>query len=80
VGRIIGDIYKAILGPALDIELYLLLIEQQIWKISAEIVSRVLSSDKILVLVSFQFLRTTKSRWRKELYLSPLEYIYKCLR
>ncbi|PVH69368.1 hypothetical protein DL98DRAFT_439194, partial [Cadophora sp. DSE1049] len=41
--RIIGGAYKATSGPALDIELYLLPIEQQIWKTSSETVSRILS-------------------------------------
>ena len=45
-GRIIGGIYKATSGPALDIELYLLPVEHQIWKTSAGAVSRILSSDK----------------------------------
>jgi ribonuclease HI len=79
-GRIIGGAYKATSGPALDVELHLLPVEQQIWKTSAETVSRILSSDKMPALAGFQLPRTTKSRWRKEPYLSPLEHIYKRLR
>ncbi|CZR70250.1 uncharacterized protein PAC_20151 [Phialocephala subalpina] len=39
--RIIGGAYKATSGPALDIELHLLPIEQQIWKTSSETVNRI---------------------------------------
>ncbi|KAG9245883.1 hypothetical protein BJ878DRAFT_499392, partial [Calycina marina] len=73
-GRIIGGAYKATSGPALDVELYLLPIEQQIWKTSAETVGRILSSDRMPTLAGFQLLRTTRSRWRKEPYLSPLKH------
>jgi hypothetical protein len=73
-GRIIGGAYKATSAPALDIELHLLPIEQQIWKTSVGTISRILSSDRMPALASFQLLRTTRSRWRKEPYLSPLEH------
>jgi len=79
-GRIIGGAYKATSCPALDVELHLLPIEQQIWKTSAETVSRILSSDRMPTLAGFQLLRTTRSRWRKEPYLSPLEHTYRRLR
>ncbi len=79
-GRIIGGAYKATSGPALDVELHLLPVEHQIWKTSAGAVSRILSSDKMPSLAGFQLLRTTRSRWRKEPYLSPLEQIYRRLR
>jgi ribonuclease HI/exonuclease III len=79
-GRIIGGAYKATSGPALDVELHLLPIEHQIWKTSAETVSRILSSDRMPTLAGFQLFRTTRSRWRKEPYLSPLEHTYRRLR
>ncbi|PVH74425.1 hypothetical protein DL98DRAFT_604349 [Cadophora sp. DSE1049] len=61
-GRIIGGAYRATLGPALDVELHLLPIKHQMWKTSAETVSRILSSDKMPTLAGFQLLRTTRSR------------------
>ncbi|XMA13648.1 hypothetical protein WAI453_006439 [Rhynchosporium graminicola] len=79
-GRIIGGAYKATSGPALDVELHLLPIEQQIWKTSAETVSRILASDRTPTMAGFPLLRTTRSRWRKEPYLSPLEHTYRRLR
>ncbi|PVH67968.1 hypothetical protein DL98DRAFT_599934 [Cadophora sp. DSE1049] len=73
-GRIIGGAYKATSGPALDVELHLLPIEHQIWKTSAETASRILSLGRMPTLAGFQLLRTTRSRWRKEPYLSPLKH------
>jgi ribonuclease HI len=55
-------------------------VEHQIWKTSAETVSRIISSDRMPALAGFQLLRTTRSRWRKEPYLSPLEHTYRRLR
>ncbi|PQE23329.1 reverse transcriptase protein [Rutstroemia sp. NJR-2017a BBW] len=74
--RIIGGAYKAISGAALDIELHLLPIEQQIWKTNAETVSRILSTDKMPTLAGFRTLRNTRNRGRQTLYVSPLEHIY----
>jgi ribonuclease HI len=78
--RIIGGAYKATSGPALDVELHLLPVKHQIWKTSVGTVSRILSSDRVPALAGFQLLRTTRSRWRKEPYLSPLEHTYRRLR
>jgi hypothetical protein len=47
VGKNIKGAYKATLSPVLNIELYLLLIKQQIWKMSTKIVSRILSLNKM---------------------------------
>ncbi|PQE08856.1 reverse transcriptase protein [Rutstroemia sp. NJR-2017a BBW] len=77
--RIIGGAYKATSGAALDIELHLLPIEQQIWKINAETVSRILSTEKIPTLAEFRTLRNTRNRGRQTLYVSPLEHIYRRL-
>ncbi|KAF7949960.1 hypothetical protein EAE96_007266 [Botrytis aclada] len=78
--RIIGGAYKATSGPALNIQLHLLPIEQLIWKTNAETVSRILSTDKMPVLAGFRFPRTGRSRRRQTAYLSPLEHTYKRLR
>ncbi|PQE05356.1 zinc knuckle protein [Rutstroemia sp. NJR-2017a BBW] len=77
--RIIGGAYKATSGAALDIELHLLPIEQQIWKTNAETVSRILSTEKIPTLAEFRILRNTRNRGRQTLYVSPLEHIYRRL-
>lgn len=77
--RIIGGAYKATSGAALDIELHLLPIEQQIWKTSAETVSRILSTDKMPTLAGFRILRNTRNRGRRTQYISPLEHIYRRL-
>ena len=77
--RIIGGAYKATSGPALDIELYLLPIEQQIWKTSSETVSRILSTEKMPALAGFRLLRTTRSRGRQTPYVSPLAHTYRRL-
>jgi YD repeat-containing protein len=77
--RIIGGAYKATSGPALDIELHLLPIEQQIWKTSAETVSRILSTDKMPTLAGFRLFRSTRSRGRQTPHMSPLEHIYRRL-
>jgi hypothetical protein len=77
--RIIGGAYKATSGPALDVELHLLPIEQQIWKTSSETVSRILSTDRMPALAGFRFLRTTRSRGRQTPYVSPLEHTYRRL-
>jgi hypothetical protein len=42
--------YKATSGPALDAELHLLPVQHQIWKTSAETVSRIIISDKMSAL------------------------------
>jgi hypothetical protein len=74
--RIIGGAYKATLGPATDIELHLLPIEQQIWKLSLETVGRILSTDEMPMLAEFRLFRNTRSRGRRKPYLSPLRHIY----
>jgi len=77
--RIIGGAYKATSSPALDIELHLLPVEQQIWKTSAETVSRIISTDKMPALVGCRLLRTSRNRGGQRLYLSPLEHTYRRL-
>ncbi|PQE10727.1 reverse transcriptase protein [Rutstroemia sp. NJR-2017a WRK4] len=77
--RIIGGAHKATSGPALDIELHLLPIEQQIWKTSAETVGRILSTNKMPTLTGFRYFRNTRSRRRQIPYLSPLEHTYRRL-
>ncbi len=77
--RIIAGAYRATSGPALDVELYLLPMAQQIWKCNAESVSRLLSTHDIPGLVSFRSLRRNKNRWRSEPYLSPLAFTYRRL-
>jgi len=77
--RILGGAYKTTSGAALDIELHLLPIEQQIWKTSAETVSRILSTEKMPTLAGFRILRNTRNRGRQTLYVSPLEHIYRRL-
>ncbi|PQE27487.1 zinc knuckle protein [Rutstroemia sp. NJR-2017a BVV2] len=79
VARIIGGIYKATSGTALDIELHLLPIEQQIWKTNTKTVSRILSTENIPTLAGFHILRNTRNQGRQILYISPLEHIYRCL-
>jgi hypothetical protein len=79
LARIIGGAYRATAGSALDVELHLLSVEHQIWKTNVETVSRILSSDKMPALAGFRLLRTTRSRGRHVLYLSPLEHTYRRL-
>jgi hypothetical protein len=45
----------------MDVELHLLPVEQQIWKTSAEIVSRIISTDKMPALAGFPLLRSTRN-------------------
>jgi ribonuclease HI len=77
--RIIAGAYRSTSGPALDVELYLLPMAQQIWKRNAETVSRFLSKHNITGLVEFRFFRTKRCQWRQKLYLSPPEHIFRRL-
>jgi hypothetical protein len=77
--RIIAGAYRSTSGPALDVELYLLPMAQQIWKKNAETVSGILSTHNITGLVEFRFFRTKRCRWRQKPYLSPLEHIFRRL-
>jgi len=78
-GRIIAGAYKSTSGPALDVELHLLPVEQQIWKTSACAVSRILATDNIAALAGFQRSCTTSNQTRQMPRLSPLEHMYKRL-
>jgi hypothetical protein len=77
--RIIAGAYRSTSGPALDVELYLLPMAQQIWKKNAETVSRILSTHNITELVEFRFFRTRRCRRRQKPYMSPLEHIFRRL-
>jgi hypothetical protein len=77
--RIIAGAYKSTSGPALDIELHLLPIAQQIWKNNPNFFSRMLSTHDISNLVGFRYFQTNKSSRRTKPYLSPLEHIYRRL-
>jgi hypothetical protein len=52
--RVISSAYRATLRAALDVELFLLPIEQQIWKHNADTVIRLLSSRNIAATAGFQ--------------------------
>ena len=77
--RIIAGAFKATSGPALDTELFLLPMTQQVWKCNAESASRLLSSHDIPGLTGFRSFRKRKRRARTRPYLSPLEHIYRRL-
>lgn len=78
--RTISGAFKSTSIPALNIELHLLPIEQQIWKTNRETVSRILSTEKISALMGFRTIRNRRSRGRKKPYQSPLEHTFKRLR
>lgn len=78
--KIIAGAFRSTSGPALNVELYLLPIAQQIWKTNVEVVSRILSTPGIPSLVEFRSFRTRRTRRRRlKPYISPLEYIYRRL-
>jgi hypothetical protein len=60
--RIIAGAYRSTSGPAIDVELYLLPMAQQVWKKNTETVSRILSTYNITELVEFRFFRTKRCR------------------
>ena len=77
--RTIAGAFKTTSGPALDTELFLLPMAQQVWKRNAESANRLLSTHNIPDLVGFRNFRKKKSRKRNTPYLSPLEHIYRRL-
>jgi hypothetical protein len=77
--RIISGAFKATSGPALDTELFLLPMAQQIWKRNAEAASRLLSTNSIPGLIGFRSFRKKKRKARRTPHLSPLEHIYRRL-
>jgi ribonuclease HI len=79
MARTIAGAFKATSGPALDTELFLLPMAQQIWKCNAESVNRLLSTHNIPGLVGFRSFRKKKRRERARPHLSPLEHIYRRL-
>jgi len=77
--RIISGALKATSGPALDTELFLLPMAQQIWKRNTEAASRLLSTHSIPGLIGFRSFRKKKRKARRTPHLSPLEHIYRRL-
>lgn len=77
--RIISGAFKATSGPALDTELFLLPMAQQIWKRNAEAASRLLSTHSIPGLTGFRSFRKKKRKARRTPHLSLLEHIYRRL-
>lgn len=63
-GRIISGAFKATSGPALDIELYLLPMTQQLWKHNAESIGRLCSSHDIPALGNARAFRRKKRTGR----------------
>ena len=76
--RIIAGAFEATSGPALNTELFLLPMAQQVWKHNAESANRLLSTHNIPGLVEFRTFRK-KRRGRTNPYLSLLEHIYRRL-
>lgn len=77
--RIISGAFKATSGPALDIELYLLPMTQQLWKHNAESIGRLCSSHDIPALRQARAFRSKKRTGRRKPHLSPLEHIFRRL-
>lgn len=75
--RIISGAFKATSGPALDTELFLLPMTQQVWKRNAETASRLLSTHNIPGLIDFRSFRKKRRKARTTPHLSPLEHIYR---
>ncbi|KAJ3560528.1 hypothetical protein NPX13_g9271 [Xylaria arbuscula] len=69
--RTITGAFKATSRPALNIESYLLPIQQQIWKHNAETIGRILSSQDMPELEKQKFETENKQK-----YTSPLKRIY----
>jgi hypothetical protein len=60
--RIISGAFKATSGPALDTELFLLPMTQQVWKRNAETASRLLSTHNIPGLIDFRSFRKKRRK------------------